>query len=168
VGAEVSNRDIVEVLNQTTDPPWTLRGEPDGTTGVYLIRPHLQPPHDVVRVARFDNREDAQFAVTARTLVPDLIQRQWIDERHPVRHLFRSISQSRHPECSMTNRDIVDEIDALVDELRMGVEQWLPGDPAPRPEPDTRTPQERALPRPSTTPPMWANDPTRTRRRRNR
>ncbi len=35
-------------------------------------------------------------------------------------------------------------------------------------EPDTRTPKERALPRPSTTPPMWANDPTRTRRQRNR
>ena len=36
-------------------------------------------------------------------------------------------------------------------------------------EPDTRMPQQRALPRPSTTPPMWANDPTRSRRpRRNR
>ncbi|NKS62386.1 hypothetical protein GS493_05800 [Rhodococcus hoagii] len=34
--------------------------------------------------------------------------------------------------------------------------------------PAPRTPQERALPRPSHTPPMWANDPTRTRRRRNR
>lgn len=29
------------------------------------------------------------------------------------------------------------------------------------------TPQERALPRPSCTPPMWAVDPTRSRRRRN-
>lgn len=27
-------------------------------------------------------------------------------------------------------------------------------------DPDTRTPQQRALPRPSTTPPMWANDVT--------
>lgn len=37
------------------------------------------------------------------------------------------------------------------------------------PEPDARTPQQRALPRPSTTPPMWANDVTRSRRpRRNR
>jgi hypothetical protein len=35
-------------------------------------------------------------------------------------------------------------------------------------EPDT-TPQQRALPRPSTTPPMWVNDVTRSRRpRRNR
>ncbi|ORI13449.1 hypothetical protein [Rhodococcus sp. 1168] len=32
------------------------------------------------------------------------------------------------------------------------------------PEPDTRTPQQRALPQPSTTPPMWAHDPTRSRR----
>lgn len=34
------------------------------------------------------------------------------------------------------------------------------------PEPDTRTPQERALPRPSTTPPMWAVDAGRQRRTR--
>ena len=39
----------------------------------------------------------------------------------------------------------------------------------PEREPDTRTPQQRALPRPSTTPPMWAHDPGRSRRpRRNR
>ncbi|GEM_PF-3113499 len=40
--------------------------------------------------------------------------------------------------------------------------RWLIGDP----EPDTRTPQERALPRPSTTPPMWAVDAGRQRRTR--
>ncbi|UJC77958.1 hypothetical protein D4768_09785 [Rhodococcus erythropolis] len=40
--------------------------------------------------------------------------------------------------------------------------RWLTGDP----EPDTRTPQERALPRPSTTPPMWAVDAGRQRRTR--
>lgn len=34
------------------------------------------------------------------------------------------------------------------------------------PEPDTRTPQERALPRPSTTPPMWARDVGTQRRTR--
>lgn len=34
------------------------------------------------------------------------------------------------------------------------------------PKPDTRTPQERALPRPSTTPPMWAVDAGRQRRTR--
>lgn len=31
---------------------------------------------------------------------------------------------------------------------------------------DTQTPQQCALPRPSTTPPMWVDDPTRSRRRR--
>ena len=36
------------------------------------------------------------------------------------------------------------------------------------PESDTRTPQERALPRPSSTPPMWAVNPGRSRRTRNR
>ncbi|MBM4711076.1 hypothetical protein GS928_25085 [Rhodococcus hoagii] len=41
---------------------------------------------------------------------------------------------------------------------------YAPGGRIPTPE----TPQQRALPRPSTTPPMWAVDPTRTRRRRNR
>jgi len=42
------------------------------------------------------------------------------------------------------------------------VRRWLTGDP----EPDTRTPQERALPRPSTTPPMWARDVGTQRRTR--
>ncbi|WJJ10398.1 hypothetical protein P9990_17655 [Prescottella equi] len=37
----------------------------------------------------------------------------------------------------------------------------------PRPEPDSRTPRERALPRPSHTPPPWAQDPARTRRTKN-
>ncbi|NKU21724.1 hypothetical protein GS907_24500 [Rhodococcus hoagii] len=37
----------------------------------------------------------------------------------------------------------------------------------PHPEPDTRTAQERALPRPSHTPPPWAQDPARTRRTKN-
>lgn len=45
---------------------------------------------------------------------------------------------------------------------RLTVRRWLTGDP----EPDTRTPQERALPRPSTTPPMWAVDAGRQRRTR--
>ncbi|QDM56078.1 hypothetical protein SEA_SLEEPYHEAD_63 [Rhodococcus phage Sleepyhead] len=44
----------------------------------------------------------------------------------------------------------------------MTLSRWLVGDP----EPDTRTPQERALPRPSTTPPMWAVDAGRQRRAR--
>ena len=52
---------------------------------------------------------------------------------------------------------------AIFDELDIPVDQ------EPEVEPDARTPQQRALPRPSTTPPMWANDPTRSRRpRRNR
>lgn len=38
--------------------------------------------------------------------------------------------------------------------------RWQIGDPVPE------TVQQRALPRPSTTPPMWAVDPTRTRRHR--
>lgn len=49
----------------------------------------------------------------------------------------------------------------LLDEP-LTVRRWLTGDP----EPDTRTPQERALPRPSTTPPMWAVDAGRQRRTR--
>lgn len=36
--------------------------------------------------------------------------------------------------------------------------------PATPPAPET--PQARALPRPAKTPPMWANDPTRSRRKR--
>ncbi|KXF56160.1 hypothetical protein AXA44_02700 [Rhodococcus sp. SC4] len=44
------------------------------------------------------------------------------------------------------------------------VSNWLLDEPVPEPE----TPQQRALPRPSHTPPMWANNPTRQNRRRNR
>lgn len=36
------------------------------------------------------------------------------------------------------------------------------------PEPEPETPQQRALPRPSTTPPMWAVQPNQRPRRRNR
>ncbi|WP_454835832.1 hypothetical protein [Rhodococcus qingshengii] len=56
--------------------------------------------------------------------------------------------------------------------LRRILEMTNPFDPAAwamtvgDPEPDTRTPQERALPRPSTTPPMWAVDAGRQRRTR--
>ncbi|MER5836675.1 hypothetical protein ACIQYW_18970 [Rhodococcus erythropolis] len=39
---------------------------------------------------------------------------------------------------------------------------------APEPEPDPRTPQERALPRPSPTPPMWAAPITRRHNRQAR
>lgn len=46
--------------------------------------------------------------------------------------------------------------------LRITHHRWLIGDP----DPDPRTSQQRALPRPSSTPPMWANDPTRSRRNR--
>lgn len=31
---------------------------------------------------------------------------------------------------------------------------------------EPNTPQQRALPRPTSTPPMWANNPTKTRRKR--
>lgn len=51
-------------------------------------------------------------------------------------------------------------------ELTFDSRMWLPGDRVPAPA--AETPQQRALPRPSTTPPMWANDPARTRRNRNR
>ncbi|MFF2026580.1 hypothetical protein [Rhodococcus koreensis] len=44
----------------------------------------------------------------------------------------------------------------------MTARRWLPGDPVPE------MPQQQALPRPSHTPPMWANNPTRQNRRRNR
>ncbi|RRQ26296.1 hypothetical protein DK926_18795 [Rhodococcus sp. Eu-32] len=35
-------------------------------------------------------------------------------------------------------------------------------------EPEPQTTQQRALPKPSTTPPMWANDPARSRRPKRR
>lgn len=61
-----------------------------------------------------------------------------------------------------------DQIAALTAEAGIAVTArlWCLGDPDVLPEVEP-TPQQRALPRPSTTPPMWANDPARTRRTRN-
>lgn len=53
------------------------------------------------------------------------------------------------------------EIGEMVSRARQTLSGWLP-----EPEPDTRTPQERALPRPSTTPPFWAKDVGTQRRTR--
>ncbi|MDV6277991.1 hypothetical protein R3Q06_31395 [Rhodococcus erythropolis] len=53
------------------------------------------------------------------------------------------------------------EIGEMVSRARQALSGWLP-----EPEPDTRTPQERALPRPSTTPPFWAKDVGTQRRTR--
>ncbi|WP_052740967.1 hypothetical protein [Rhodococcus erythropolis] len=58
--------------------------------------------------------------------------------------------------------DRLRELGLLADGVSLDVSLWTPGDP----EPDTRTQQERALPRPSTTPPMWAVDAGRQRRTR--
>lgn len=55
--------------------------------------------------------------------------------------------------------EIIDETHIRVSLPRGVVLAEIPGPPS--------TPQERALPRPSSTPPMWAVDPTRSRRRRN-
>lgn len=51
-------------------------------------------------------------------------------------------------------------------ERSVGLFQQIPTTFAPEPEPDPRTPQERALPRPSPTPPMWAAPITRRHNRR--
>lgn len=54
-------------------------------------------------------------------------------------------------------------------EWTITVGRWLIGDPDPAPAEPERDEQGRPRPpRPSTRPPMWANDPTRSRRTRNR
>lgn len=53
-------------------------------------------------------------------------------------------------------------------ERSVGLFQQIPTTFAPEPEPDPRTPQERALPRPSPTPPMWAAQTTRRHNRQAR
>lgn len=72
-----------------------------------------------------------------------------------------------------TVRDALARLQATIaeisDECSVPVGRWTLGDP----EPDTFEPEldnrgRPRPPRPSTTPPMWANDPTRTRRTRNR
>lgn len=56
----------------------------------------------------------------------------------------RSFNRMQHAINQLRGLGVLDE--------PLAVRRWLTGDP----EPDTRTPQERALPRPSATPPMWA------------
>lgn len=52
--------------------------------------------------------------------------------------------------------------------INIGLFQQIPSTFAAEPEPDPRTPQERALPRPSPTPPMWAAPITRRHNRQAR
>ncbi len=92
-----------------------------------------------------------------------------IDEGRPYRYGedFSFADQGFPPEVQFPR-----EWPDFAGALRRILEMANPFDPAAwimtvgdsDPEPDTRTPQERALPRPSTTPPMWAVDTGRQRR----
>ena len=92
-----------------------------------------------------------------------------LDEGRPYRYGedFSFADQTIPPEMQFPR-----EWPGYAGALRRILEWPNPFDPAARmievgdPEPDTRTPQERALPRPSTTPPMWAVDASRQRRTR--
>lgn len=57
---------------------------------------------------------------------------------------------------------MIRRLSEMAESVGIEARRWLPDDP----EPDNRTPQQRALDRrrPSHTPPAWANDPARTRR----
>lgn len=61
------------------------------------------------------------------------------------------------------------DLAAAFEPFAIAASRWTIADPGGKdpfqPEPD-RTPQQRALPRPASTPPMWANNPTKTRRKR--
>lgn len=63
-------------------------------------------------------------------------------------------------------RDAWDRVAERIGTFGVSLRMWLPEDEQQAPEQDElgRPP----APRPSSTPPMWENDPTRTRRRRNR
>ncbi|MCZ1070806.1 hypothetical protein [Rhodococcus sp. A5(2022)] len=72
-----------------------------------------------------------------------------------------------------TVRDALVRLQATIaeiyDECSVPVRSWTLGDPEPgTPEPELDDRGRPRPPRPSTTPPMWANNPTRTNRRRNR
>lgn len=82
---------VDDVLGRTIDPPWTLRAEVDGTVGVYLIRPHLTPPHNEIHIARFNDVDTASFVALARILVPALVNQRARDEAHPIRFLIRAL-----------------------------------------------------------------------------
>ncbi|MGN0126052.1 MAG: hypothetical protein ACI38R_22650 [Rhodococcus sp. (in: high G+C Gram-positive bacteria)] len=114
---------------------------------------------------------EPQFAVWSGGNIPD-----WIEQvqlwPNPMITGYRD-DVIVDPMRSATNR-----LEALQEQLveigrdaglTLTAGRWLPAETtAPAPDQAVETPQQRALPRPSTTPPMWANDPARTRRTRNR
>ncbi len=112
-----------------------------------------------IEAERIIAREQAVRGVEAAQVI--------IDEGRPYRYGedFSFADQTIPPEMQFPR-----EWPGYAGALRRILEWPNPFDPAARvievgdPEPDTRTPQERALPRPGTTPPMWAVDAGRQRR----
>lgn len=121
---------------------------------------------------------DEQVELAQRIAGVTPISREQIDEilaplyvnggRRNGRHT--AIPGGRAPD---TVRDAIARLQATIaeifDECSVPVRSWTLGDPEPgTPEPELDDRGRPRPPRPSTTPPMWANNPTRTNRRRNR
>ena len=146
----------------------------DGTTSFLAEDPRYSTRAQQLRDALARERDSAREAAIRGVEAPNVI----IDEGRPYRYGedFSFAGQTIPPELQFpregpyaASRSLIrmqDAINRLRDlgvlEGPLTVRRWLTGDP----EPDTRTPQERALPRPSTTPPMWAVDAGRQRRTR--
>ena len=100
----------------------------------------------------------SSFIGPTRPAVPKTLAIDWIDLLVPPVSMAEVLSQV------LLLRDGL----ALDIERSVGLFQQIPTTFAPEPEPDPRTPQERALPRPSPTPPMWAAPITRRHNRQAR
>ncbi|MBM4592246.1 hypothetical protein LRM64_10085 [Prescottella equi] len=94
-------------------------------------------------------------------LRPDGLPRLAVDEPH-IQETIQRFNDTVRRIAELVLPGAADSFRQITESLRP-LMQDLPYD-----MPDARTPQERALPRPSTTPPMWAVQPNRRNRRRNR
>lgn len=126
-----------------------------------LERFTLDRPLAVGDRVRIDFGNGRHWTGKVAELRPDGLPRLAVDEPH-VQETIQRFTDTVRRIAELVLPGVADSFRQIAETLRP-LMQDLPYD-----VPDTRTPQERALPRPSTTPPMWAPDPTRTRRRRNR
>lgn len=140
--------DVIAAITALEREPWWTAYESAAERGFaqtdghgvlqQLMPPHLPSgPRDIDFGLRIGQADAAEFAQIAARF------------------------QAAFDQMKATFVRMAEQINAAMPAMREALDALSPTRPVPQ------TIQQRALPRPSSTPPMWANDPTRTNRRRN-
>lgn len=160
-----------EELNMV--PLWQLPPNPfPGIDGRQPFRAEITPAGELERFTldrplqvgdrvRVDFGNGRHWTGRVAELRPDGLPRLAVDEPH-VQETIQRFNDTVRRIAELVLPGVADSFRQITESLRP-LMQDLPYD-----MPDARTPQERALPRPSHTPPMWAVQPNRRNRRRNR